>query len=135
MADFATAVLMLTFFRVLYGIPLWFAPPAVRRVGAYILFALVFGALFTTRTHQALGARVEPSGVRLYYPYPSATVLVPVGELSQPRWRETSLVSFVEYPDTPYHFVPAFQFDATGEARLRSLFDALTNVTNHKGGS
>jgi hypothetical protein len=129
-ADFATAILMLTFFRVLYGIPLWFASPAIRRVGVYVLFTLVFGGLFTTRIHQALGARVEQGGIRLYYPYPTASVLVPVGELSQPHLRETSLVSIVEYPDTSYHFVPVFQFDAAGQARLHLLFHALTDVTN-----
>jgi hypothetical protein len=119
-ADFATAVLMLTFFRVLYGIPLWFVRPAIRRVGA----------LFTMRTQQALGASVEPGGVRFYYPFPSAAVFVPLGELSQPRLRETSRVSIVEYPDTSYRFVPAFQFDAAGQARLRLLYQALTTVTN-----
>ena len=129
-ADFATAVLILTFFRVLYGIPLWFARPAIRRVGAYVLFTLAFGVLFTMRTQQAIGARVEQGGVRLYYPYPTASLFVPVGELSQPRLRETSLVSIVEFPDTSYHFVPTFRFDATGQARLRLLFHALTTVTN-----
>ena len=130
LADFATAVLLLTFFRVLYGIPLLFVRPAIRRVGAYVLFTLVFGGIFTMRTQQALGARVEPGGVRLYYPYPSAAVFVPGRELSQPRLRETSLVSIVEYPETAYHFVPAFHFDAAGQARLRQLFQALTTVTN-----
>ena len=129
-ADFATAVLMLTFFRVLYGIPLWFVRPAIRRVGVYVMFTLVFGALFTMRTQQALGASVEPGGVRFYYPFPSAAVFVPLGELSRPRLRETSRVSIVEYPDTSYRFVPAFQFDAAGQARLRLLYQALTTVTN-----
>ena len=130
MADFATAVLMFTFFRILYGIPLWFARPVIRRVGTFVLFTLVFGALFTTRAHQALGARVEQGGVRLYYPYPSAEVFVPRSKISQPRLRETSLVSIVEFPDTTYRFIPAFQFDDTGQAKLRSLFQALTAFTN-----
>ncbi len=130
-ADFATAVLMLTFFRVLYAIPLWFAPPTIRRVGAYILFTLVFAGLFAMRTHQALGARVEQKGVRLYYPYPKASVFVPISEFSQPRLRETSLVSIVEFPDTSYRFVPVFLFDTTGQERLRLLFHEITTAANH----
>jgi hypothetical protein len=130
MADFMTAVLVFTFFRVLYGIPLSFARPAIRRFGAFVLFTLVFGGLFATRAHQALGARVEQGGVRLYYPYPSAEVFIPRGEFSQPRLRETSLVSIIEFPDTTYRFIPAFQFDATGQAKLRLLFRAMTTFTN-----
>ena len=129
-ADFAVAVLALTFFRVLYGIPLWFARPAIRRFGAYILFTLVFGGLFAMRAQQALGARVERQGVRLYYPYPTASVFLPAGQFSPPCLRETSLVSIVEFPETSYRFVPVFLFDAIGQARLRSLFRELTTVTN-----
>lgn len=132
-ADFLTAVLMLTFFRVLYGIPLWWVRPAIRRVGVYVLFTLVFGSLFTLRTQQALGMRVEREGVRVFYPYPAASVVMPMDERSRPRLRETPVVSIVEIPDTSVRFVPAFQFDATGQARLRALYLALTAATTHAG--
>lgn len=125
-ADFLAAVLILTFFRVLYGVPLWFARPAIRRVGTYVLFTLVFGALFTLRTQQAIGVRVEQGGVRVFYPYPATSIVIPTAELSQARLRETSAVSIVEIPDATVRFVPAFQFDSAGQARLRSLFHALT---------
>lgn len=82
------------------------------------------------RAQQALGARVDQQGVRLYYPYPTASVFIPAGPLSQPRLRETSLVSIVEYPETSYRFVPVFLFDATGQAKLRLLFRELTTVSN-----
>ena len=127
-ADFSTAVLMLTFFRVLYGIPLWFARPAIRRVGAYVLFTLVFGGLFALRTQQALGVRVEQGGVRVFYPYPTSSVVISIAELSVPRLRETSAVSIVEIPDTSVRFIPAFQFDTTGQARLHSLYHALVTA-------
>jgi hypothetical protein len=124
-ADFLTAVLMLTVLRVLYSIPLWFVRPAISRVATYVLFTLVFGTLFTLRTQQALGARIEQGGTRIYYPYPTASVFIPTGAVSQAQLRETSAVSIVEIPDTAIRFIPAFRFDSTGQARLRSLFHAL----------
>jgi len=127
-ADFATAVLMLTFFRVLYGIPLWFVSPVLRRIGTYALFTLVFGGLFTLRTQQAIGARVEREGVRVFYPYPAASLVIPTAELSQTRMDETSAVSIIEIPLPAIRFIPAFQFDSIGQARLRSLFHALTTA-------
>lgn len=127
-SDFVTAVLLLTFFRILYGIPLWFARSAILGIGVYVLFTLVFGVLFTLRSQQALGVRVEKSEVRFFYPYPAEAVVVPIGELSQPRLRETSLVSIVEFQDASIRFVPVFRFDAAGQARLRALFQALTTA-------
>ena len=127
-ADFVTAVLVLTIFRVIYGIPLWFARPVVRRIGNFVLFTLILGMVFAFRTRHALGARIEQGGVRVFYSYPKASLLIPTAELLPPRWRETSVVSFVEIPDTAIDFIPAFKFDATGQERLRSLFDALSKT-------
>lgn len=128
-ADFLTAVLALTFFRVLYGIPLLLVRPSLRRIGAFVLFTLVFSGIFALRTQQAIGARVEPGAIRVIYPFPAASVVIPVKELLPPRLRETSAVKFIDIPETSVRFVPAFRFDTTGEARLRSLFNALTTAT------
>lgn len=128
-ADFFSAVVMLTFFRVLYGIPLWWVRPSIRRMGTYVLFTLVFGAVFTIRTQQALGARIEQRSLHFFYPFPKSPVVIPIGEISPPRWKEARWASSVGFPEPRVQFVPVFHFDSTGQARLHSLFDALNIAT------
>ena len=106
--------------------PLCFTRPAIRRFGSFVLFTLVFGVLFTLRAEQAIGARIEHPKLRIHYPYPTKDAVVPLATLPTPRLRETSSVTILEFPDTPYRFVPASHLGSDGQQRLHALFDAIT---------
>lgn len=130
LGDFGTAVLMLTFFRVLYGIPLWFVRPLIRVIASHVLFTFIFGSLFFMQMAKAIGAEVEPGAIRVHYPYPRSSRLLPVRDLGDVRVHETSAVSAVEFPDASIKFTPVFHFDAAGQVRMRKLFDTLATVTS-----
>ncbi len=128
LVDFLTAVLMLTFFRVLYGFPLWFVRPRLRKIGTYVFFTLVFAVIFTLRTNQAIGVKFEPAGATIYFPYPSSPRFLPLRELQPAELRHTGAVQSLELIDNKITFAPAFNFDHPALANLHRIDQSLKEL-------
>jgi hypothetical protein len=124
--DFVVVVLLLTFVRLLYSIPLYFATPTLRRVGNYVIFTLVFAGIFSFRTEQCVGIKLSNDRVSFYFPFPQTARDELRTALPSPSISKTALVTILKLPDSSYKFVPVYNFDSEGLVALNKLDDALT---------
>ena len=123
--------MVLTLFRALYGFPFIFVRKPLARVGNYVLFTLVFGAIFTLRTGQALGVQRTGDKVKFFYPFPRMAHVASQKELARPEVKATSLTTTLrvpgETPSSAIAFVPAYNVDRQAKERLRAIAAALSD--------